>query len=124
MATTHATTVTVPDDGVSPVGSDEWNAAHAVSLANGEVLHQNSRVAVGVRMTLAGSSRLRAIGALDAMRGTFGINTAEVLDDNWLLQYKRARLAGNARLTVAGTGELFVFDLAPVGRLVLAGRGG
>ena len=30
MAITHTTLVTVPDDGTSPVGSDEWNAAHTV----------------------------------------------------------------------------------------------
>lgn len=28
MSTAHTTVVVVADDGVSPVGSDEWNASH------------------------------------------------------------------------------------------------
>lgn len=28
MSTAHSTVVVVADDGTSPVGSDEWNAAH------------------------------------------------------------------------------------------------
>src|SRR5258705_12707741 len=28
---THAKVVTVPDDGISPVGTDEWNAGHVVT---------------------------------------------------------------------------------------------
>ena len=47
-----------------------------------------------------------------------------IVDGNYLLQYKRASLSGSARASIAGTGELFLFDLAPVGRLILAGRGG
>lgn len=31
MAITHSTVVVVPDDGTSPVGTDEWNAAHTVT---------------------------------------------------------------------------------------------
>jgi hypothetical protein len=31
LTVAHATTVAVPDDGTSPVGSDEWNAAHTVT---------------------------------------------------------------------------------------------
>jgi hypothetical protein len=33
LTVTHATTVAVPDDGTSPIGSDEWNATHAVTGA-------------------------------------------------------------------------------------------
>lgn len=31
LTVTHATTVAVPDDGTSPIGSDEWNAPHVVT---------------------------------------------------------------------------------------------
>src|SRR5262252_3556074 len=31
MSITHSTVVVVADDGTSPVGSDEWNAAHTVT---------------------------------------------------------------------------------------------
>src|SRR5262245_45566860 len=31
MAITHSTVVAVADDGTSPVGSDEWNAAHTIA---------------------------------------------------------------------------------------------
>ena len=55
--------------------------------------------------------------------GTYAI-APTILDGNYLLQYKEARLQGAARATLQGGAELFVFDLAPVGRLVLAGRGG
>ncbi len=31
LSVTHSTVVVVPDDGTSPVGSDEWNAGHTLS---------------------------------------------------------------------------------------------
>ena len=31
LSVTHSTNVVVPDDGTSPVGTDEWNAAHTVA---------------------------------------------------------------------------------------------
>jgi hypothetical protein len=31
LSITHSTVVAVPDDGTSPVGTDEWNAAHAIT---------------------------------------------------------------------------------------------
>src|SRR5215831_4398081 len=31
MAITHSTVVVVADDGTSPVGTDEWNAAHTIA---------------------------------------------------------------------------------------------
>ena len=55
--------------------------------------------------------------------GTYSISPT-IVNDNYLLQYKRASLTGTARASIFGNGELFLFDLAPVGRLVLAGRGG
>lgn len=38
MSITHAKVVTVPDDGTSPVGTDEWNAAHVVDLTAADVV--------------------------------------------------------------------------------------
>jgi hypothetical protein len=34
----HATVVVVADDGTSPVGTDEWNASHTVSMATDRIL--------------------------------------------------------------------------------------
>lgn len=34
----HSTVVVVPDDGTSPVGSDEWNAAHVLTQAGARML--------------------------------------------------------------------------------------
>jgi hypothetical protein len=84
------------------------------------------------RLTLASTERFAAQGTarmkLQAeavpFQGAFGLSSTVLLDDTYLLQYKRARLANSARITLVGTAELFMFDLAPVGRLVLAGKGG
>jgi len=38
----HSTVVAVPDDGTSPVGSDEWNAEHNLTLDSGFVLGRQS----------------------------------------------------------------------------------
>ena len=38
ISLTHTTVVVVPDDGASPVGSDEWNAEHSLTLAEGRLL--------------------------------------------------------------------------------------
>ena len=57
-------------------------------------------------------------------RGAYGLGSFQLIDGTWLLQYKRASLAGTARASLSGTSDLFIFDLAPVGRLVLAGSGG
>lgn len=38
ISVTHSTAVVVPDDGSSPVGSDEWNAAHTFTMATSRLL--------------------------------------------------------------------------------------
>ena len=125
MSSVHAKTVVTADDGVSEVGSDEWNAGHNTSLSSGEVMLQQERfnLAATQRLTAANGSRLRLLEAQDQIRGSYNAGSQEIYPDNWLLQYKRTGLLGNARMSVFGTAELYVFDLAPVGRLVLAGRG-
>lgn len=125
MSTIHAKTVVTADDGVSEVGSDEWNAGHNTSLSGGEVMLQQERfnIASTQRLTVTDTARLRLLEASDGIRGSYNAGSQDVLNDNWMLQYKRTGLLGNARLLLHGTGEMYIFDLAPVGRLILAGRG-
>jgi hypothetical protein len=125
MSTTHAKTVVTADDGVSEVGSDEWNAGHNTSLSSREYQLQQERFSIAStqRLTIADAARMRLLEAVDGIRGSFNAGSQEVYNDNWMLQYKRTGLLGNARVSLFGTGELYIFDLAPVGRLVLAGRG-
>jgi hypothetical protein len=125
MSTIHAHTVVAADDGVSEVGSDEWNAGHNTSLSGGEVMLQQERFSVAStqRLSIADVARMRLLEATDGIRGSFSPGSQEIYNDNWLLQYKRTGLSGTARVSIFGTAELYVFDLAPVGRLILTGRG-
>lgn len=101
-------------------------ATTSVSLPDTATLAQTHRMTLAStdRLTEASTARMTLAEAGVPFRGSFGLGTFEILADNYLLQYRELRMLGNARATVAGTGELFLFDLAPVGRLVLAGRGG
>lgn len=125
MSTAHGTIVTVPDDGVSLVGSDDWNAVHNTSISSTATVEEVDRVVYGgtERLIAAGAGRMFLREPLRPIRGAFSLGTFDVYNDNWLLQYKRATLVPGARVTLAGNAELFLFDLAPVGRLILAGRG-
>jgi hypothetical protein len=104
----------------------DWNADHATSLPDTAVLDQYTRVVLpGTdRLTAAVGSRVRVLEMPANFRGTYALGSFAVLTDAYQLQYKELRLASDARATLGGNGELFLFDLAPVGRLVLAGRGG
>jgi hypothetical protein len=121
----HSTTVVVADDPTYPVGTGEWNDDHWTSLQTTAVLDQFTRMVLPStdRLTAAGASHVRVTEYPVAFMGSQGI-APTIVDGNYLLQYKRASLSGSARASIAGTGELFLFDLAPVGRLILAGRGG
>ena len=44
MSITHSTIVVVPDDGTSPVGTDEWNAAHTITDITATSLTSTSSV--------------------------------------------------------------------------------
>jgi hypothetical protein len=44
MALTHSTVVVVPDDGTSPVGTDEWNADHVLTGTDTRVLFNDGGV--------------------------------------------------------------------------------
>lgn len=125
MSTTHGAVVVVVDDGVSPVGSDEWNATHNTLIPDSGTWEEVDRVvyASTERLIVRGAGRMLLRETVPPVRGTFNTGTFEVLNDNYLLQYKRTGLMPGARATLAGNGELYIFDLAPVGRLILAGRG-
>jgi hypothetical protein len=127
MNVTHAKVSAVADGADSSlVRPSDWNADHAVSLPDSAVLDQYTRTVLpGTdRLSAAGSSRLRLLEAPGNFRGTYALGSFTVPTDAYQLQYKELRLADTARATLAGNGELFMFDLAPVGRLVLAGKGG
>jgi len=58
----HAATVVVPDDGTSPVGSDEWNAAHQLTQAGQRMLGKPSAGA-GATEEMDGAAVLAFAGA-------------------------------------------------------------
>ena len=120
----HSTTVVIADDGVSAVGSDEWNATHNQSVPDGSTVTgdvDRYSLTSSQRVTINGTGRLAVEEAELPFRGSYGLGSFQLIDGTWLLQYKRASLAGNARASLSGTSDLFIFDLAPVNRLVLAG---
>lgn len=105
----------------------DWNDRHAVGVPDTGFLDQADRYVVrGTdRLTLAVTGRLRIFaGAIVGWVGAYAVGSPTIADGFYALQYKEARLQGAARATLIGAGEWFLFDLAPVGRLVLAGRGG
>jgi hypothetical protein len=118
MSTTHAKTVVTADDGVSEVGSDEWNAGHNTSLSGGEVMLQQERfnIASTQRLAIADVARIRLLEATDGIRGSYSAGSQEVLNDNWMLQVIRGHCRSGRSACTAGTAELYVFDLAPVVR--------
>ena len=107
--------------------ANEWNADHNLSLPDsaGWVDPGRTVLSGADRLSLAGTARLTIQPESNTvLRGNYGLGTFQIVDGQWLLQYKHAQLLGNARATLSDNGELFIFDLAPVGRLVLAGSGG
>jgi hypothetical protein len=121
---THAKTVVTADDGVSEVGSDEWNAQHYLNIPTNDAYVAVDHLNIAQRIIAAGTGRLTVREPLQPLKGGYLLGSVQLITDQYLLQYKRATLNGNARVDLSGTAELYMFDLAPVGRLVLAGRGG
>ena len=86
MGVTHSAVVVVADDGTSPVGSDEWNAAHTVAdgsfvaaktsfTATDKVLGRSSSGAGNgeeITLTAAGRALIDDADAA-AQRATLGI---------------------------------------------------
>jgi hypothetical protein len=64
----HSTNVVVPDDGTSPVGSNEWNAEHAFTMDTGNVLGR-STAGTGAVEQIATTSFQPADAELTAIAG-------------------------------------------------------
>lgn len=123
----HTKVVAAADDGVSDVEPTQWNQAHSLNMPDSAGWVDPGRTVLGgtERLTMAGTSRLTIQPESNTQfRGAYGLGSLQLVSGQWLLQYKQAQLAGNARATLSDNSNLFLFDLAPVGRLVLAGRGG
>lgn len=120
---THAKTVVTADDGTSEVGSDEWNATHYETIPDYGAEVEVDHMAITSRFIAQGTGRLTVREPLAPIKGGYAVGSIQIVNDQYLLQYKRAALYGTARVNLSGNADLFIFDLAPVGRLVLAGRG-
>jgi Repeat of unknown function (DUF5907) len=76
VALTHSTVVVVPDDGTSPVGSDEWNAVHATSMTTNKLLGRATagtgaieEITLGTNLVFSGTT-LNAAGGATITVGT------------------------------------------------------
>jgi len=141
MPVTHPFVSAIGDGGdATLVRPSNWNADHAFPDKNvfpenpGSVtLATTGRLTQPLRLTLVSTDRLSNAGtgrlliiddAIEPpvlLRRSPGSNT--IMTDEFVLDYQRTALFGNARSTLIGSGELIVTDYKPVGRLVLAGRG-
>lgn len=68
----HSTVVAVPDDGTSPVGTDEWNAAHALNLTGPALLGREAASQGAAAEITIGSGLVLAAGVLSATGGGGG----------------------------------------------------
>jgi hypothetical protein len=141
MPVTHPFVSAISDDGdATLVRPSNWNADHSfpdknvfleapgsVTLATTGMMSQPLRLTLAStdRLTENGTGRLEIIDeAIDPpvlFRRSPGSNT--ITTDEFVLDYQRTALYGNARSTLIGTARSVVIDYNPVGRLVLAGRG-
>jgi hypothetical protein len=141
MPVTHPFVSAIGDGGdATLVRPSNWNADHAFPDKNvyleapGSVtLATTGNMSQPLRLTLASTDRLtdtgtgrlaisdRAIEPPVMFRRSAGSNT--MTTDEFVLDYQRTALYGNARSTLIGTARSVVIDFNPVGRLVLAGRG-
>ena len=78
----HSTLVVVPDDGTSPVGSDEWNATHQLTLTGPALLGRDAAGAGAAAEISVGSGLALSAGALsNADRGSTAVGTHEAAGD-------------------------------------------
>lgn len=90
-------------------------------------VNQNDRVTLSSidRLTVVQTGRLGLSNTISAPSPTArNLGTAQITSDTSFQQYRRASLINGARVTVTGTAQIIISDPAPVGRLVLSGRGG
>jgi len=141
MPVTHPFVSAIGDGGdATLVRPSNWNADHAfpdknvylegpgsVTLATTGILTQPLRLTLAStdRLTEAGTGRLAISDATIEPPVLFrrSAGSSTITTDEFVLDYQRTALYGNARSTLVGTARVIVMDYAPVGRLVLAGRG-
>lgn len=127
MTTVHKFSSAIVDGAdATLVRPSNWNDTHSTSLLSSEVARYFERMVLAGtdRLTAVGTSEARVLTRIVSFIGGYAVGSPVLVQDQYLLQYKRASIAGNGRADLSGNAELFIFDLAPVGRLVLAGRGG
>lgn len=76
------------------------------------------------RVTMVGTGRMLVASPGTSPATTRTLGSLMVDADLFIQHFQRVVLNASTRVTLSGTGELRVFDFYPVGRLVLAGRGG
>jgi len=108
LSLTHATVVAVTDDGVSPVGTNEWNAQHNFTMAANMVLG---------RITTAGAvQELTGAQITTLVAGSSGGGTTNFLraDGVWAVPPVNISLAVATTPITGGTSGNFLFDNAGV----------
>lgn len=101
----HSTVVVVPDDGVSPVGSDEWNAGHVI--AGLENVDNTSDVNKPISTATATALALLAPLASPALTGTPSAPTATIGTNT-------TQLATTAFVLANATGSVSPATVAPL----------
>lgn len=115
-------------EGNPPVTFNDYLSNWTVPTTGNLIQPTRTTLTNAERVTLSGTGRLIPRDNVDApfapgvdmyQRGSF-----LVAPDQYLAQYQRLSLFGNARSTLTGTAQIVAFDLASAsGRLTLAGRG-
>lgn len=116
LSVTHSTVVVVPDDGSSPVGSDEWNATHTISgilpASNLEAAGNTSEIQYNLADAFAADPNftwVAASGLTDKKHAAFG-NEA-VIDAATFAAGDPTNEAADAASSVLVINEYFTGDI-------------
>jgi hypothetical protein len=103
MPISHSTVVVVADDGTSPVGSDEWNAAHSVDSINvvGGTITTNKPILEGSQTWNAGGVTFQAL----KLNVTDTASAAASL----LMDVQKG---GSSQFTIAKNGQVLINSLS------------
>jgi len=119
VSVTHSTVVAVPDDGTSPVGSDEWNAGHSLSMATARILGRTT-AGTGTIEELTGTQTTAMLDAvtssLKGLAPASGGGTTNFLraDATWAAPPGGGGITiGTTTITSGATGA-FLYDNAGV----------